>query len=69
MYVTCQTNDDLPFVLKYAGEDNLIIGSDYGHADTSAELDALRNLHETTPVSPEVIKKILEDNPKALYGL
>lgn len=69
MYVTCQTNDDLPFVLKYAGEDNLIIGSDYGHADTSAELDALRNLHQTTPVSPEVLKKILEDNPKRLYGL
>jgi predicted TIM-barrel fold metal-dependent hydrolase len=69
MYVTCQTNDDLPFILKYAGEDNLVIGSDYGHSDTSSELDALRNLHETTPVSPEVIKKILEDNPRALYGL
>jgi predicted TIM-barrel fold metal-dependent hydrolase len=69
MYVACQTNDDLPFVLKYAGEDNLVIGSDYGHSDTSTELDALRNLHETTPVAREVLKKILEDNPKALYGI
>jgi len=69
MYVACQTNDDLPFIIKYAGEDNLVIGSDYGHADTSTELDALRNLHETTPVSKEVLQKILEDNPKALYGL
>jgi predicted TIM-barrel fold metal-dependent hydrolase len=69
MYVACQTNDDLPFVLKYAGEDNLVIGSDYGHSDTSTELDALRNLHKTTPVETEVLRKILEDNPKALYGL
>src|SRR5207237_5743512 len=69
MYVACQTNDDLPFVLKYAGEDNLVIGSDYGHSDTSTELDALRNLHKTTPVPEPVLKKILEDNPRALYGL
>jgi uncharacterized protein len=69
MYVACQTNDDLPFIIKYAGEDNLVIGSDYGHSDTSSELDALRNLHQTTPVAPEVLRKILEDNPKALYGL
>lgn len=69
MYVACQTNDDLPFIIKYAGEDNLVIGSDYGHADTSTELEALRNLHHTAPVSPEVLKKILEDNPKALYGI
>ena len=51
------------------GEDNLVIGSDYGHADTSTELDALRNLHETTPVAPEILKKILEDNPARFYGL
>src|SRR5581483_3934510 len=68
MYVACQTNDDLPFVIKYAGSDNLVIGSDYGHADTSTELLALRNLHETTSISPDVLKKILEDNPRALYG-
>ena len=43
--------------------------SDYGHADTSTELEALRNLPKTSPLEPRVIKKILEDNPKALYGL
>ena len=42
VYVACQTDDDLPYVLKYSGEDNIVIGSDYGHADTSAEIEALR---------------------------
>ena len=69
MYVACQTNDDLPYVIEFAGEDNLVIGTDYGHSDTSSELEALKNLEELCPLPPSVVHKILEDNPKALYGL
>jgi predicted TIM-barrel fold metal-dependent hydrolase len=69
MYVTCQTNDDLPWVMRYVGEDNLVIGTDYGHADTSSELEALKNLQRDSDLPPLVVHKILEDNPKALYGL
>ena len=69
IYVTCQTDDDLPYVLKYSGEDNIVIGSDYGHADTSAEIEALRKLKEKGEIEPRVIDKILYDNAKALYGL
>jgi len=56
-------------VLSYAGQDNLIIGSDYGHADTSSELEALRNLKRQGKVPARVIDNILDDNPRAFYGL
>ncbi|MPZ13342.1 MAG: amidohydrolase family protein [Chloroflexi bacterium] len=69
LYVACQTDDDLPYVLQYAGEDNLVIGTDYGHADTATEMNALGNVRERTDVDPRVIRKILDDNPRALYGL
>jgi predicted TIM-barrel fold metal-dependent hydrolase len=69
IYVACQTDDDLPYVLQYAGPDNLVIGSDYGHADTASELDALRTLKQTGELGKNVIDKILDDNPRALYGL
>jgi predicted TIM-barrel fold metal-dependent hydrolase len=69
IYVACQTDDDLPYVLKYAGEKNLVIGSDYGHADTASELEALRQLKRQGEVSPTAINRILDDNPRALYGL
>ena len=69
IYVACQTDDDLPYILKYSGDDNIVIGSDYGHADTASELDALRNLKQTGELGAGVIDKILGDNPKALYGL
>ena len=69
LYVTCQTDDDLPYILKYSGEDNIVIGSDYGHTDSASEIDALRNLKFKGEIGPEVIDKILYDNAKALYGL
>ena len=69
LYVACQTDDDLSYVIQYAGEDNLVLGSDYGHADTATEIDALRKLTERGEVNARVIQKILDDNPKALYGL
>ncbi len=69
IYVACQTDDDLSYILGYAGEDNLVIGSDYGHADTASEIEALRLLKQKGEVRPEAIRKILDDNPRALYGL
>ena len=48
IWVACQTDDDLPYVLKYAGDDMLIIGTDYGHNDTSSEILALAQAQEKT---------------------
>ena len=58
-----------PFILNYAGEDNLIIGSDYSHADITTDMEALTHLQERTDIDPRIIRKILEDNPRALYSL
>jgi predicted TIM-barrel fold metal-dependent hydrolase len=56
-------------ILPYAGEDNLVIGTDYGHSDSSTEIEALRLLKQDGKVPARVIDKILGDNPRALYGL
>jgi predicted TIM-barrel fold metal-dependent hydrolase len=69
IYVACQTDDDLAYVLQYAGKERLMIGSDYGHADTSSELEALRRLKQQGGVEPTAIDRILDDNPREFYGL
>ena len=69
IYVTCQTDDDLDHVLVYAGDDNLVIGTDYGHADNAVEIEALRKLRADGKIDGRVIDKILKDNPCAFYGL
>jgi len=69
IWVACQTDDDLPYVLKYSGDDHIVIGTDYGHNDTSSEILALRKLKEDGTIPPHVVNKILDDNARALYGL
>jgi len=69
IYVACQTDDDLDYVLGYTGEDTVVIGTDYGHADTSSEIEALQKLQRDGKVNASVIDKILDNNARALYGL
>lgn len=72
IYVTCQVDEDLPYILKYVGEDNLIVGSDYTHRDPSMELEfrkLLQQRAERGEIPQRAVEKILYDNPKAFYGL
>ncbi len=68
-YVSCQTDDDVDYVLRYSGEDNIVIGTDYGHTDQSTEIDALRNLKKDGGITARQYDKITYDNPKALFAL
>ena len=69
MYVACQTADDISYVLQTAGDENIIIGTDYGHNDTSSELVALRKLREDGKIDSATADKILDRNARTLYGL
>ena len=69
IYVACQTTDDLAYVLQYAGEDNIIVGTDYGHADYSNDIEAVGKLGENGEIGPTAAGKILGENPKRLYAL
>ena len=68
-YVGCETSDDLPYIVEHAGEDNLVVGTDYGHADSATELLALRGVLEDKRLSGSVANKIVSANARALYGL
>jgi predicted TIM-barrel fold metal-dependent hydrolase len=69
MWVACENTDDLPYVLSHAGEDCLMIGTDYGHHDPSSELNAVHLLRNDKRIPAATVKKILESNPRNFYGL
>jgi uncharacterized protein len=72
MFVSCQVDEDLPYIIQWAGESNLMIGSDFTHADASMEMEFPRLMQERVErgeVSQQAAQKILYDNPKAFYGL
>ena len=68
IWVTVQLNDDLEQVHRYVGDDRLVIGTDYGHADSATEVYALRTFENDDRLPPESRARILWDNPKELYG-
>ena len=55
--------------MREAGEDCLVIGRDYGHTDISSDVDAIKVFKARADLVPEVKRKILSDNARALYGL
>lgn len=69
LYVGAQTIDDLDYIINRVGDDHLVIGTDYGHADTTVEIDALRKLRDDGKVSASSADKMLNYNAKRLYGL
>jgi hypothetical protein len=69
IYVACQTTDDLDYVLRSAGDDNVIVGTDYGHADYSNDIEAVSKLAQNGEIPAGAAEKILSDNPRRLYGL
>lgn len=72
IYVACQSQDDLPYILQFGTEDNLLVGTDYAHADQTAELVALDVIEQRAAsgeFSAEVARKILDDNPRRFYGI
>ena len=69
IYVTTETNDDFDYVLRYAGEDNVVIGTDYGYNDQPTVIEALRNLKSQGSITPRQYEKITYDNPKELFAL
>lgn len=71
-YITCQVDEDLPYVLKYTGEDHLLVGSDYTHADLAQEFQfpkLLQDRADRGEIPQSAVGKILSDNPRAFYGL
>ncbi len=72
-FVTCDTEDDIRMLVEeYGAEDNLMIGTDYGHRDPSHELAAHQVITEMGArgeLSAEVAHKITSENARRLYGL
>lgn len=69
IWVTAQTDDNLPEVLRYVNHRHLLIGTDYGHQDQSSEIEALRIIREEGGVPSDVADDILGRNALEFYGI
>ena len=68
MYMMYEVYEDLPHIIEYTGEDNLVVGTDYGHTGQSTQIDAMRKMANHGDVDARVVDKMLRRNPATLYG-
>jgi predicted TIM-barrel fold metal-dependent hydrolase len=69
MYITCEAHEDLNQIVKTVGENSLMLGTDYGHSDTSTELRAHAMLEDRPDLNSVVSRKMTRDNAMRFYGL
>jgi predicted TIM-barrel fold metal-dependent hydrolase len=69
VFVTCQNDDDIPYLIQEGHLDSLVIGTDFGHFDPSSDVDAISKFRADERISAEAKEKILYHNPKAFYNL
>ena len=68
IWITLEMADDIPYLIDCVGDDNFLVGTDYGHTDTSAQIEALRMLGKNPKITSSSIEKILGANPTKIYG-
>jgi len=76
LYVSYEEWEELSYLVNYVGEDNLIVGSDWGHhggrgrgGDPSGQPEVIANMWSREDVSASVVEKMLVHNPRTFYGL
>jgi len=68
-FVTCETEEDLPYLLRHIGEDGLMLSSDYPHGDPSSDESYVDKLRMRQDVAERVKAKLLGDNAARLFRL
>lgn len=68
-YITTEKSDQLDMLLDTIGDDNLVVGTDYGHNDVSVEIEIIQRLGSDGSIPKSTAEKILETNPSRLYAI
>lgn len=69
LFIACEADEDVPYIAKYTGEDNIIIGSDYGHRDPSEERQLVATMRAREDIPKDLTEKILCHNARRFYPL
>jgi predicted TIM-barrel fold metal-dependent hydrolase len=70
LFVTCEEHEELPLILQYAGDQRLVLGSDYGHpGDVDESIFVQQKLRARTDISEVQKTRILDTNARELFAL
>ena len=69
-FLTCELHEDLPHIMKYTGDDRLMLGSDYGHPSDIADTILFRQeIAKRTDLKEEAKLDLVSRNCAGLFRL
>jgi len=68
-FVACESEEDLPYLIRHLGEDALMLASDYPHGDPSADEGFVSEIGARDDVPEHVKPKLMGGNAARFYRL
>jgi predicted TIM-barrel fold metal-dependent hydrolase len=68
IFVACEADEDLSYLVKVLGENVLVTGTDYGHNDIGSELGVHQVIIDGGALDAAAAEKIVCDNGRRLLG-
>jgi predicted TIM-barrel fold metal-dependent hydrolase len=69
VFIGCESDEDINYLVQFVGEDALVAASDYPHTDPSQEETLVESFMGREEIPLRIREKILSHNPKRLYHL
>lgn len=69
VFVSCEVEDELPYIIDKLGDDFLITATDYPHGDDFREDNFVTRLQRRADVSDSTVEKIISTNSQRFYSL
>jgi predicted TIM-barrel fold metal-dependent hydrolase len=69
IFIACETDENLPELIRLVGENVLVIGTDYSHNDLGTQTEGHRTILDRTDITPAQARKIVDDNGRKLLGV
>ena len=69
IFVSVETDEDVPYLARALGEQTLTVGTDFGHNDLGTELGAHQTILARQDIAPELAAKMVDANGRKLYGV
>jgi predicted TIM-barrel fold metal-dependent hydrolase len=69
MFVSVETDEDVPYLARALGEQTLIVGTDFGHNDLGTELGAHQTILARDDIKKSLAADMVDANGRKLYDI
>lgn len=69
IFVSCETDEDLPYISSVIGDRNITVGTDFCHNDNGSDPLAHTVIMERADLDKEVARRLVDDNGRRAFNI